>query len=392
MAQLKITLITQDFFPLKGGIASYLYSIWEKYLQKTEFNVIIPESIVDNSLKDLPFQVDSASFSPFNIADDEREKCNHLLIEKLAKNIPDILLFGYLRSHTEIGVRYKQINPKSKYGIIMHAKEAFLKPPAEKSTCVNGSHKGYSPQEIEIYKSTLMNADYVITVSEFTKNLLRNQGLDREYLTMPPSLREIDTLSQFDSRKYFGISATDYVLLSVGRLIPRKGQDKVLDILPNLKHQIPNIKYIVVGEGPERSNLEHKAYDLSLEDNVIFAGKVNDFELANYYSSSDVFVLPCRFIPPNDIEGFGIVFLEANLYGKPAIAGSTGGVTEAVQHNETGLLINPESQSELEQAIIRLYGDNVLSSKLGRNGRLRVLEKYNSVLSDKLINIFMGDT
>ncbi len=381
-------MITQDFLPLKGGIASYLYSIWEKYLQKTDFRVIIPEYIIDDTIKNLPFQIISSSFKPFNIADFEREKCNDSLMQKIKNIAPDILLFGYLRSHTELGIRYKQINPKSRYGLIMHAKEAFLTLPLENTTNFSGSHKGYTPEEIRLYKSVIMNADYVFTVSDFTKNLLQNQELQREYITLHPSLKENTIITQTKSRRDLGLNSDDYILLSIGRLIKRKGQDLVLDSLPNLKQRIPNLKYVIVGEGPERYNLENKVKNLSLEQNVLFAGKVEDSELVKYYCSSDSFVLPCRFIPPNDIEGFGIVFLEANLYKKPVIAGNTGGATEAVQHNITGLLINPENKSELEEAIFKLYKDHALSSKLGRNGRLRVLKQYNSNSSDKLMKLF----
>lgn len=130
---------------------------------------------------------------------------------------------------------------------------------------------------------------------------------------------------------------------------------------------------------------------MSLEDSVIFADNVPNSELSKYYSASDVFALPCRFIPPNDVEGFGIVFLEANLYGKPVIAGNTGGAAEAVQHNATGLLINPENMFELEQSILKLYYNRELASNFGRYGRLRVLEKYNSNPCDKLLNLFTAN-
>ena len=80
--------------------------------------------------------------------------------------------------------------------------------------------------------------------------------------------------------------------------------------------------------------------------------------------------------------------MEANLYGKPVIAGNTGGATEAVQHNATGLLIDPEDKSELEEAILKVYHNPSLASELGMNGRLRVLEKYISTPSDKLLNLF----
>jgi phosphatidylinositol alpha-1,6-mannosyltransferase len=125
-----------------------------------------------------------------------------------------------------------------------------------------------------------------------------------------------------------------------------------------------------------------------LSDRIVILDDVSDRIISKYYAACDIFVLPNTFIPPNDVEGFGIVFLEANLYGKPVIAGKSGGVIEAVQHKKTGLLINPDDSSELEQSIVTLINNPNLRTQLGEYGRNRVLKEFNSTPSNKLLKLF----
>ncbi|MBU1178315.1 glycosyltransferase family 4 protein, partial [Patescibacteria group bacterium] len=107
----------------------------------------------------------------------------------------------------------------------------------------------------------------------------------------------------------------------------------------------------------------------------------------NFYNASDIFLMPSRTIKSKqDVEGFGIVYLEASACGKPIIAGQGGGVGEAVTDQETGLLINSEKPAEISQAIIKLLNDNELALKLGQNGRKRVKQEFNwDELAQKLI-------
>jgi phosphatidylinositol alpha-1,6-mannosyltransferase len=158
------------------------------------------------------------------------------------------------------------------------------------------------------------------------------------------------------------------VLLQVGRLVKRKGADKVLETLPNVLAQYPNIVYIVVGNGEMLEDLRLKTYDLKLNNNVILITKADDEELNAWYELCDMFIMPARNID-GDFEGFGIVYLEANAHGKPVIAGDSGGVRDAVVDGVNGSLVNPESTEEIAQAIIKLAKDENLRKKLGEQGR-----------------------
>ena len=109
---------------------------------------------------------------------------------------------------------------------------------------------------------------------------------------------------------------------------------------------------------------------------IIFLGELREDEKWNWLHLSDIFIMPAREID-GDFEGFGIVYLEANLCGKPVIAGQAGGVSDAVLDNSTGLLVNPESSEEISQAIVKLVADPNLRDDLGRQGKERAQTEFN---------------
>lgn len=165
-----------------------------------------------------------------------------------------------------------------------------------------------------------------------------------------------------------------FVLLSVGRLVKRKGVDMVLSAVSNLVSVIPNLQYLIIGKGPEKEYLKNIIYQLGLENNVRIFSNVSDEEKNNYFASCDVFIMTARDID-GDYEGFGIVYLEAGLFSKPVISGRSGGVVEAVQDNVNGIVVNEEDASDIAQAILDLYNDDVLRQSLGEAGRERSLKQ-----------------
>ena len=169
--------------------------------------------------------------------------------------------------------------------------------------------------------------------------------------------------------------AGELMLLSVGRLQKRKGHDLAIAAIAALRHRIPPFRYVIVGNGEERARLESLARQHGVSDAVVFAGEVPPEDLPRYYAASDLFLLPNRD-ENGDIEGFGIVFLEAAASGRPAIGGTTGGVPEAVADGSTGLLVGGTDVAELAGTIERLASDAVLRSRLGREGRARVLRSF----------------
>lgn len=166
------------------------------------------------------------------------------------------------------------------------------------------------------------------------------------------------------------------ILLTVGRIIERKGYDMVLRAMQNILKKIPDCVYIIAGSGEHQKILEEYVREKKLRQNVIFTGDVSRAELSALYELCDVFIMPCRELVNGDVEGFGIVFLEANAFGKPVIAGRSGGAPEAVIHERTGILVDPKSISEIENAAVHLLGNAQYSQKLGMQGMDRVHSKF----------------
>jgi phosphatidylinositol alpha-1,6-mannosyltransferase len=166
-------------------------------------------------------------------------------------------------------------------------------------------------------------------------------------------------------------------LLTVSRLDERyKGIDTVLRALPLIAAPVPGVRYVVAGDGPLRPYLERLARQLGCRDRVHFLGRVNTEDLVALYRSCTAFVLMSR---DRDVdggaEGFGLVFLEANSFGKPVLGGNSGGIPDAVLDGETGLLADPESIISVSQQAIRLLTDHQLAERLGHQGRERVLRE-----------------
>jgi phosphatidylinositol alpha-1,6-mannosyltransferase len=165
------------------------------------------------------------------------------------------------------------------------------------------------------------------------------------------------------------------VLLTIARLVARKGIDTVLDALPRVLAAHPDAVYVIAGDGPEAESLKALSRRLGVERAVHFAGVVTDEELSLWYSLSDVFVMPSRSDPP-DVEGFGIVFLEAAACERPVVAARAGGIPDAVAHGVTGVLVPPGDAAALGAELAALLADPARRAELGRRGRERVLADF----------------
>lgn len=222
----------------------------------------------------------------------------------------------------------------------------------------------------------LREARGVATISQYTRGELVRLGVPpQRILVLPP---EVDT-----SRFHPGVDPSSIlsrhglvrrqVILTVARLMAaRKGIENVLAALPTVLQAVPGAVYLIVGEGPARGDLEALVQRQRLVGVVVFAGAVSDADLPAYYNACQVFVMPsCPLPRRGEVEGFGIVYLEAGACGKPVVAGRGGGVGEAVQDGVTGLLVDPQDVPQIAGAIVRLLQDPALAAELGRNGLAR---------------------
>ena len=160
------------------------------------------------------------------------------------------------------------------------------------------------------------------------------------------------------------------VIVSVGRLVHRKGQDFLIDALPIIAQNIPNVHLLLVGEGPYRSELEKRANSLGVKERITFIGRVQYAELPEYICAGDIFAMPSRSrLAGLEVEGLGIVYLEASACGLPVIGGVSGGAPDAVIEGETGFSVDGKSATAIAQAAIQLLENPEFAAKLGAQGR-----------------------
>ena len=226
----------------------------------------------------------------------------------------------------------------------------------------------------------LGRADAILTNSEFSRRRLEALGRGAGKTEVISAGIGTDSFTPGDgaeARRQLGIGADDPVLLTIGRLDFRKGHDRVIAALPQLLKEFPALRYVIVGEGPEREKLAALAREKGVADRVLFAGFQPDEQLPAYYRACDVFVMHNRTLE-NDVEGFGLVFLEANSCGKPVVGGRSGGAAEAVLHGKTGFLVEPDDLPGLVQTLQKLLRDSALRREMGLAGRRRAVEEFSN--------------
>ena len=199
-----------------------------------------------------------------------------------------------------------------------------------------------------------------------TKVVVVNPGVTFTKQENNPTLRRAGKTTKQLLEKYH--LEGKKILLQVGRLVERKGYDKVLEALPAVIKEIQNLMYVIVGDGPQREALQIINQKSSIKNHVIFITNATDEEVEFWYELCDIFIMPARNID-GDFEGFGIVYLEAGVYGQPVIAGGSGGGRDAGKKDLNGLLVNPESTPDIKDAILKLYHDEFLRRRLGQRGR-----------------------
>lgn len=166
-------------------------------------------------------------------------------------------------------------------------------------------------------------------------------------------------------------------VVCVSRLVPRKGQDTLIKALPSIRQRVGGAALVIVGGGPYLESLQRLARDCGVDKHVMFTGGVPSDELPMHHALADVFAMPCRTRGAGmDVEGLGIVFLEASATGVPVIAGDSGGAPETVQHNKTGLVVEGRSVRCVADAVVELLNDRDRAAAMGAAGREWVMAQW----------------
>jgi phosphatidylinositol alpha-1,6-mannosyltransferase len=217
-----------------------------------------------------------------------------------------------------------------------------------------------------LMRAVFDRADVILANSTFTRDLLVQAGVRGRIVIVHPG---IDAVPIAPAR------ADVPTIVSVGRLIARKGFDTMIAAMPAVLEKFPNARYEIVGSGPQRTELEALAERLNVRDHVIFLGAVSDAEMRAAYARAWLFSLPVRTIG-SDVEGFGLVYLEAALADLPAIGGANSGAADAIVPGETGLLVDGTSSAAVAAAVVELLADPDRAQRMGVCGRERVLRDF----------------
>ena len=167
------------------------------------------------------------------------------------------------------------------------------------------------------------------------------------------------------------------VIVSVGRLVHRKGQDHLIEAMPEILKNVPRAHLLLVGEGPYREHLQNLVHQLKLESSVTFIGRIQYQDLPMYICVGDIFAMPSRSrLMGLEVEGLGIVYLEASSCGLPVLAGDSGGAPDAVIQNETGLVVSGTDNKEIASAAVALLTNLEASQKMGTVGRQWIVDNW----------------
>ncbi|MGW6426218.1 glycosyltransferase family 4 protein [Nocardia sp. NPDC055029] len=248
----------------------------------------------------------------------------------------------------------------------------------------HGHEVGWSmlPGARQVLRSIGENTDVVTYVSKYTRGRFASAFGPRaalEYLPpgVDPAEFRPDPAARAELRARYGLGDRPTVLC-LSRLVARKGQDMLIVAMNEVRERVDGAVLVIAGGGPYETRLRGLAEALGVTDSVVFTGRVPSGELAAHHTIADVFAMPCRTRGAGlDVEGLGIVFLEASATGVPVVAGSSGGAPETVREGETGLVVHGRSVEQISDALVELLTDRDKAAAMGAAGRAWVERNWH---------------
>ncbi len=231
-------------------------------------------------------------------------------------------------------------------------------------------------------------ASQIIAVSKYSQGkILEHYDVEEAKIRVVPNGVDVEKFKPIKdtsaAKRKFGLGDEPCVLF-VGSLVPRKGLPFLVEAAKKVVRQQADAKFLIVGEGPLKSQIDHTLSEANLSGNFVFLGNQKEEALIELYNCADVFVLP------SIQEGQGIVLLEAQACGRPVVAFGVGGVNEAVRNGETGLLVKGGDSGGLAEALLKLLLDESLRAELGVNGRRFVSENFTwDVCAGKMLRVYL---
>ncbi len=240
------------------------------------------------------------------------------------------------------------------------------------------------------------SVDVITYLGEFTRNAISRalpRASQRAMVKIAPGIDVEHFSPDIDAtllRNSLGL-ADKAVIVSVGRLVHRKGQDRLIEALPIILSEIPNAHLLVVGQGPYLETLETLAKTKGVSEHVSFIGRIQYSELPKYFRVGDLFAMPSRSrFFGLEVEGLGIVYLEASACGIPVIAGDSGGAPDAVLENVTGLVVDGTNIESIANAAISILSNPVMAKAMGHAGREWIVDSWSWQLWAKKFESVLG--
>ena len=393
---MKILLITAGFPPpFGGGSIEYLYNIYVNFKQDDVLIYTANSNPEQSKLFDstFPHKIVRKRFF-INVLDGYKANKFHRLKEYVFSLIYCTYLIVKFRPKI-IHIGEHNIN----FLIVILAKKLFGIPYILYTYAEEIQQLDKRLIHKRLVRMNIKNANLVITVSEYTKNLLVHRGADEKkiYKLLPAISSEKIAINNIERYHVIKEKYSQYrVLLTVGRLIERKGHRFVINSLTSLIETIPNIKYIIIGDGPDKLQIENEVKRLKLDNYVEFKGKLSNEEVSIFYSICEVFIMPHIEIKHTlDTEGCPTVFLEAGAHGKPVIGGNAGGVKDAIINDKTGYIINGFDVNEIKEKVEYLLKNKNVAEKMGYEGVQYVKNltpKVNAEFIEKINALLLNNT
>jgi phosphatidylinositol alpha-1,6-mannosyltransferase len=362
-------LLTTDFPPQIGGIASLLFNLYGQF-DLTQLTLVAPEHA---EARDFDA---TQSYSAVRVPN--------------AWNIPAVRGAFQVWQKYKVAKKLVSENP----ALILHCGHVNSALAARKLKRRYGTRYLVWTYGLEVMDEwlrssivpALQEADLVLAISEFTRAFLVSVGVPQSRIVkILPGTDPVRFRPGLDCEalaRRLGVWGRP-TLLTVARIVKAnryKGHDVVIRSLPKIIESIPDIVYLIVGGGDDLRYLDSISRERGVQKHVIFAGCVSEAELPLLYNACDVFIMSSREERSRRgvlAEGFGLALLEATACGKPVVAGRSGGVPDAVQEGVSGLLVNPSDSDEIAVAVVRLLSKPGLASSFSRNGRKWVETEMN---------------
>ena len=359
-------VVTNDFGPRSGGIETFIHGLLAQASKNQQRNFVVLTSRQDPQGEVITFDQKMWEENRIKVI---RDTARVLLpTRRLAKAATDLFV-----THKCENVIFGASAP---LGLLA---KSLRKAGAKHIVALTHGHEVWWAR-MPLFSAALRRigaqADQMTYLGEFTRGAVANVLLREDHsklVHLPPGVdltRFTPGVKSVELQKKWGIADAP-VIVSIGRLVARKGSDQLIKAMPDVLQRFPKSKLLLVGTGNYQKRLEKLVRNLKVQDSVIFAGRVEHELLPDYYRLGDIFAAPCRSRYGGlEVEGLGIVYLEASACGVPVIAGKSGGAPDAVLDGKTGLLVNGRDHREVGAAVIKLLSDQPLRQQMGANGRV----------------------